>query len=373
MTTETKYDTSTATGLFRARAWPVVVGGWADLQTKRAAVRARRRSKGRCASFLLLSECLEETGGYFLSSEPSWRKQVWSFCNGITSDDDLMDDSLDDIFLQLQNDMRLNDEWCLWHRPYAAERQLLEWAMEHDLDGVARLIDEGLVCAWGDIFDSCTLPHQSFAGGEAQSLLAMAAKHVAAPAAVRLLLKCGADPNCEMVHLSFNGADLPTCGPGALAYNDVAFHWRGVGDTGKGRGDTGVKVEILTALAEAGGEMFNAYDAYRGIKGREALLDTCSALFDRECERNRAAAKQRFQTVVALVGILSFWRKEAAAPHSKAGKAAIARCVAGAAQPPQDQKRARDARRSDPESYLSSLPANQRKRLEDLVRAHPAQ
>ena len=50
--------------------------------------------------------------------------------------------------------------------------------------------------------------------GEAESLLSLAAKDACSPAAVRLLLDHGADPNGELVPRSFNGGYLPTCGPG---------------------------------------------------------------------------------------------------------------------------------------------------------------
>ena len=73
--------------------------------------------------------------------------------------------------------------------------------------------------------------------------------------------------------------------------------------------------------------MFHAMDAYDGCKNHEAKSAACSRLFDVECARKSAIVKQRFETVVTLVGIVSFWRRVAAAPDSKAAKAAIARAV----------------------------------------------
>ena len=51
----------------------------------------------------------------------------------------------------------------------------------------------------------------------------------------------------------------------------------------------------------------------------------CNQLFQEELERASRDARQRLETVVALVGIVSFWRRVAASPDSKAAKAAIAR------------------------------------------------
>ena len=113
--------------------------------------------------------------------------------------------------------------------------------------------------------------------------------------------------------------DLPTCGPGALACLDVRGEWPAF---------PADKLAILTALANAGGEMCDAWSEYQSDKeAHKAEFELCSKLFDAEIQRNQADARQRLETVVALVGIVSFWRRVAAAPDSKAAKAAIARAA----------------------------------------------
>lgn len=313
-----KSNTNAKPQSFRARPWPVVLGGHVDLRAK--ARRHPTRGLG-LSSFAEMVDHLESipNGVHGLDIDPSWRKRMWMHCDGSGKSDDFMSEDADEEFLELRNSMCLNDEWNLIHRPCAAERELLEWLMEHDLSILEILLDDGLVSI-GDLFDPCTLEWQSFSGGEAESLLAMAAKHVCSPAAVRMLLARGADPNSKLVHLlSFNDY-LPTCGPGALAWNDVNRHWCGDGDPVK-------KVEILTALGEAGGDMFDAWDAYDGRKRYEVEFAACGALFKTECARKRAKTKRRLETVVALVGIVSFWRRAAAAPDSRAARSAIARVV----------------------------------------------
>lgn len=107
--------------------------------------------------------------------------------------------------------------------------------------------------------------------------------------------------------------------PAALAALDASGCW-----TNK----TDVKLVILTALAKAGGEMCDAHTEYQHYKkSHKAEFDLCSGLFGDEIRRIQSYARQRFETVVALVGIVSFWRRAAAAPDSKAAKAAIARAV----------------------------------------------
>jgi len=314
-----------ATYHFRARPWPVVVGGHVDLNAKQALYPST--NVGNLSSFAEMVDCLEskKSGLTDLFDDPRWRKRMWGHCEGSGASNDFMTEDADDEFLELEYDMRLGDEWGIMDRPHAAERELLEFLMEHDLKSLEILLDDGLVCGTSDIFEAHACEWQSFGGGEPESLLAMAAKHVGSPEAVRMLLARGADPNSELVHLSFNEWMQPTYGPGALACNDVGRHWCF---------DEVKKVAILTALGEAGGEMFHAYDAYCGRKGYEVESAACSALFRTEQERKSVEqpTKRRIETVVALVGIVSYWRRVAAAPDSKAAKATIARLM----------KRARD-------------------------------
>ena len=191
--------------------------------------------------------------------------------------------------------------------------------MDGDLDCLAFLIRHGILHVGEDLFPPCTQEWKEDGDvGEAESLLSLAAKDACSPAAVRLLLDHGADPNGELVPCSFNGGYLPTCGPGALAGLDVRGEWSA---------SPADKLAILTTLANAGGETLEACEEYRNATGHEAARAVCNQLFQEELERASRDARQRLETVVALVGIVSFWRRVAAAPDSKAAKAAIARAA----------------------------------------------
>ena len=85
--------------------------------------------------------------------------------------------------------------------------------------------------------------------------------------------------------------------------------------------------EFLAMYAKLQAERAAAVKAAEDKKAHEAEFDLCSKLFDAEIQRNQADARQRLETVVALVGIVSFWRRVAAAPDSKAAKAAVARAA----------------------------------------------
>jgi len=310
---------------FRVRPWPVVLGGARDLRAKRATHDPVDLDGGGCSSFAAMQDSLEmsEHGLKGLFNDVRWRRAMWHYRAGSGTSDNFVSLEAVGDWLALRDDMRDNHEWGL--RPYEAERCLLEWLMEHHLASLTVLLDEGHVHLGNDLFEPCTMEWQSFSGGEPESLLAMAARHVCSPAAVRLLLARGADPNAELVHLSFNGAMLPTCGPGGLAWNDVRNHWLGAGAAADA-----TRAEILTALAEAGGEMFDAWDAYERHEGYEGERDLCDKLFNVETKRREGYLRQCLETIVAAVGIVSFWRRAAAAPDSKAGKAAIARAAAAA-------------------------------------------
>ena len=325
---------------FRARPWPVVRGSERELRAKRAAHPTRDRNRNRsCSSFSTMLDSLEESelGVQMLFSDERWRRRMSSICRGYyTTPQDqtgiYTTDVWDAEFLELEIDMR-NNEWG--DRPYAAERCLLEWILEHHLHSLIVLLDDCHVDTSNDLFEPFTGEWQPFGGGEPESLLAIAAKHVCSPEAVRLLLARGADPNAELVHLShlsFNDELLPTRGPGGLAWNDVRGYWRG---NGTEPATDATMAEILTALAEAGGQMHDAHDAYASYDGLQdftAQRALSARLLDAEHERNKADRRQRLETLVAVVGIVSFWRRAAAAPDSKAAIAAIARAAKRARQ-----------------------------------------
>ena len=326
---------------FRARPWPVPVGCEADLRAKReAALRSvevdpaldfqdllemlkwhidrREHQRARSSGTVAPPRAGEDVPRTFdLFAQESWRSQMWGSCHMPVDKHQLMNAEADAAFADLKARMCANG-WMVGEDTCAAVRAMVMWLMQHDLDGLRFLIREGLLHVGGDLFPPCTQEWQHDSGSEAESLLSLAAKDTCSPAAVRLLLDHGADPNGELVPRSFNGGYLPTCGSGALACLDVRGEWPAF---------PADKLAILTALASAGGETLEACEEYRNATGHEAARAVCNQLFQEELERASRDARQRLETVVALVGIVSFWRRVAAAPDSKAAKAAIARAA----------------------------------------------
>ena len=263
-------------------------------------------------------EYMETELDFDIFKEQSWRKILWGGCEGSGASDDCMSDEADEELEALKEEMIENDLWGFRYDGrdgLAALRMLITWLMEHRLDIIINLLDEGMLHVGNALFPACFQPwHDAFSSGEAESLLSIAARDVCNPNAVRMLLGRGADPNCELVHLSFNGQYDPTCGPGGLACHDVRGYWRGSKEN---------KLEVLTALAEAGGEMCDAYDWYdRKSDKFTAELQLCARLWSEEMARVQQKARVRFENVVALNGIVSFWRRLAALPGSKAAVAA---------------------------------------------------
>ena len=280
----------------------------AELRNKRANYRAFEDDDD-CADFETMLNFLEERHLPPLFNDESWRRRMWKYCY---PDNAIVYDPYDDAaFQELEDDMKsglFNSD--VYKRSMAAERELLEWLMEHDLDSLGDLLDAGHVHVGANLFERHISPHYymaQFEGGDAESLLAMAAKDVCLPEAVRFLLDRGADPNSELVHLGID-VDLPMDGPGALAWNDLNKNWCN---------DTARKVAVLTALANAGGEISEACLAYHGREGFETQFDACEVLFD---AKERANRKRRWENVVALVGILNFWRRWTYRPGSRAAQ-----------------------------------------------------
>ena len=326
---------------FRARPWPVPVGSEAGLRAKREATTLTQVDVNPASDFEYLLEMLEKhidlcehvrarslgavtlprfgedlPRTFDLFAQESWRSEMWSSCHEPVDEDQLMNAEADAAFEDLKE--RMCNGWVVGEDTCAAVRAMVVWLMEHNLDGLRFLVCEGLLHVGDDLFPPCTQEWQSDSCGEADSLLSLAANDACSPAAVRLLLDHGADPNGEFVPRSFNGGYLPTCGPGALACLDMRDEWSN---------STADKLAILTALANAGGETLDACEEYRDTTHHEAARAVCDQLFQEERNRASRDARQRLETVVALNGIVSFWRRVTAAPDSKAANAAIARLV----------------------------------------------
>ena len=326
---------------FRVRPWPVPVGCEADLRAKREVttlsvevdpaldfkdqlemlewhIDLREYQRARSSETVAPPRAGEDLPRTFdLFAQESWRSEMWGSCHMPVDEHQLMNAEADAAFADLK--ARMCNGWMVGEDTCAAVRQMVRWLMEHDLDGLKFLLQQGLLHVGNDLFPPCTQEWHSHFVGEAESLLSLASMDACSPAAVQMLLEHGADPNGELTPRSCNGGYLPTCGPGGLAALDASGWW-----TNK----TDVKLVILTALAKAGGEMCDAHTEYQHYKkSHKAEFDLCSGLFGDEIRRIQSYARQRLETVVALVGIVSFWRRAAAAPDSKAAKAAIARAV----------------------------------------------
>ena len=290
---------------FRVRAWPPPAKVFTD---------ATRGEHEELPRFNEMLDRVEEVRGRRVRDEPSWREKMWMYCDGSASSDDFSTPQADDAFEELEVEMRESDTFHLV--PEGAERTLVAWLAKNDVDVLAVLIDEEWLSTGCNLYPPCMQEWQHDSGGEAESLLCIAAKDVCSPRAVRMLLDKGADPNTEFAHLTFNGAYHQTCGPGGLALNDIQGAWDGRFDD---------KMEILTMLAEAGGETFDAYMQYNNREAFKEEFAVASELFGNEIDRNSHATRVRLGNVVALVGIVSFWRRAAAAPGSIAARAAIER------------------------------------------------
>lgn len=294
---------------FRARPWPVPVGSEADLDAKCDTL---TRVVDTETDFEFLLTQLD----FDLFAQESWREKMWTrYNNGDL--DDLMNSDADDAFDDIKDEMCADGTFG--NDTSDAVREMVRWLMTHDLANLKSLLKRGLlhVNLTFTSYDQ-EFPRSGYAGAE--SLLALAASEVCSPAAVRLLLDHGADPNVELVHRL---GDVVVRGPGGLACQDVRRDWTNNATN---------KRAILTALANAGGEMCDAYSEYVNCQhtNRPWIHDAfqlCSTLLSNEQRRNYSYIRHRFENVVALVGIVSFWRRAAAAPDSKAARAAIARVV----------------------------------------------
>jgi hypothetical protein len=253
---------------------------------------------------------MERKLGIDLWEEPSWRRLMRPYCEG---DDDMDEDEEEDAFLNLKHDMDENEEWGFEDERYPALRLLVTWAMEHRLDGIAALLDADMLHVGSRLFPWETA-HSHSLGGKSRSLIAIAALDMCSPAAVDMLLSRGADPEAEMCPRG----DDPTYGPGSLARCDRQGNWDGKDDD---------KMAILRSLCRAGADAYLPMEEYEYGDRRfyKEELQACRKLFCEQCDHREQDMRVRLGNVVAVLGIISFWRRVAYAPGSIAARAAVER------------------------------------------------
>ena len=265
--------------------------------------------------FKTLLKIIQNVAGYDLFEQPSWRRVMSGWVDAELE----VSEAFDSLKWSMCDGLIGEEDEC------ASVRAGLLWLLENDLRCMAFLLENGIVPSGGDrVFpeyrcDDC--PYDI--GSEDESLLGIAVKYTL-PDAVKLLLSRGADPNGELVHLVHNDGRWSTAGPASLACMDVRRNWFDYNPEERVNHEND-KIEIMKHLANAGGEMWDAFNTYSGQKGHEVMAEICGNLFDEEMERKARVARIRLETVVGLVAIISFWRREAAAPDSVAAMKAVRR------------------------------------------------
>jgi hypothetical protein len=152
---------------FRVRAWPPPAKVFTD---------ATRGEHEELPRFNEMLDRVEEVRGRRVRDEPSWREKMWMYCDGSASSDDFSTPQADDAFEELEVEMRESDTFHLV--PEGAERTLVAWLAKNDVDVLAVLIDEEWLSTGCNLYPPCMQEWQHDSGGEAESLLCIAAKDV---------------------------------------------------------------------------------------------------------------------------------------------------------------------------------------------------
>ena len=218
-----------------------------------------------------------------------------------------------DEFQELFGDGCYSREQCAWgywdipdhHKgEYHELRLLYTHLLKHNLPAMELLLDLDYAHVGQQLFPLFKI--LCWEGGCRTSLLGLAVFDAQSPEAVKMLLRRGANPNGLLNHkpCSMMGGEF---GTEALALSADVF------DSTKVRGQ--VLAALLDGGADAGGFLATTIEP---TAAEDAALSAA-------CERASARAKQRWQNVVVLVGIVACWRRLAAEPGSKAAAAAVAR------------------------------------------------
>ena len=258
-----------------------------------------------------------------LFADESWREHMHIFCHdGYPR----ARETEDEAFARLKEAMD-DTEWDDPDEPFQAIRLLVEWALKYRIDGIAALLYADMLHVGRRLFPQVSSGSHS-PGFRSRSLMAIAARDVCSPEAVDFLLSRGADPEAEMYE---GGWPEPTSGPGSLAIRDVAGDWKGSSTD---------KAAIIRSLCLAGADAYLPYEKYHaawcdckleypGVWKRQ--MDACWALCEEQAAKRARDTRVKIGNMVALIGIVSFWRRLAAAPGSAAAKKARLRFERAAA------------------------------------------
>ena len=282
---------------------------------------------------------LENALGVDICAQGSFLRMLWRHCHGYgvddlfgAEDDDPIDDEIlaDAVLLRsggMPDDhprreralavntafQRVFSSMCMgwneWEEPLSAIHTLAVWLCTHRVDGLVVMLDADLFNVGDWLFSNM---------GDVQprtvSLLAIAAIDACSPEAVALLLSRGACPHANVPYEDLCGSKDAT-GMDGLANLDVTGLWSG---------PECAKMRILGLFSEHGGCALGAESIYHDAGNMKAFYE-CNAFSQDQCDRESETARARWQAVMARVAIVSFWRRCAAAPDSKAAQAAIAR------------------------------------------------
>ena len=205
-------------------------------------------------------------------------------------------------------------------RPVFPElRNLLLWLLEHRPSGIRALLSVGLIHLGGDLFPRCYLIDGTYTPSIPTSLLGMATMDLCSPAATEFLLTQGASPDVVLYPIAFDGDYAPTQGCGGLAIADVRDEWCFRESTNAD------KLRILELLMEYGDDGHDALTEYNDHPRFKEMYDRCLTIWATEWDRKSNERRQRLETVVALTGIISFWRRITNEDGSKAMRKAAKR------------------------------------------------
>ena len=250
--------------------------------------------------------------------KPLWQDSTWQemMKHSVDEDDDDEERFLYQIYACGSAEVLKRDE-------YSSMRMILIWCMIHRVDALEALLDKHVVHPGRVLF-----PKLYGVEHYRPNLLGMAAIDVQSADVVRMLIARGADARgvLNMGMCDIMGA---VCGAEAVAQIDARGAWQKKIWKAGNVPSPSTAAEVMQALLEGGSEWCGVYSAYT-YSARKSYPKDVSALTSAARARETAHIKQRFENVVAIVGIVSFWRRLAASPDGSAAQKAAKRFRAAA-------------------------------------------